>query len=441
MSGTTVTQRIQGAMVALLLAGSLLAPAGPAAAVPQGEAAATGRTGNFVNLFPSTLEFIVDRGFAPSITEEVFLLVPAVVSAGAGNRKGGIYAVYEPEVEILSGHGEVNSVNHAAGVTFDYELGRDVAVHAGGSFLKTNDPARRIPDSVVVLPRGDLTETTGYAGISFQLGRSTSLEVRADSVIIDLDTTQAFGTLALDREGNAGTVALAQGLGRHDTLSFSYTFLRPVLRADEELKNDPDLVFVPTRDQQHAGIITYSHRLDALSALQFSAGALQADRTYFTGSVELEKEFSDLSFEGRYSYLTGQFAGFLQREQVEGQLELPLPPGTILETRAHLMALDLDAELADEILLRSRARGSVSTFKDLDLDSFTLSGDIRFMFRTKDALQPYVGFQYLGDGLSPGVRRRFVGGLNVYLFGRPSGAAVREERIRRRAVLPYGEYR
>jgi opacity protein-like surface antigen len=425
-----------GALV--LLATIALAGAAPAAAAAQEQAEAGGTTGRFLYAYPTTLEFIADRGFTEETTEQVFLFVPTVLSAGINGRQTRLYAVYEPEIEVLSGHGEINSVNHAAAVTLSHELARTLVFNAGASLLRTNDPARRIPDTVVVLPSGNILETGGYAGITWQMGRFTSLELRADHAVADIDAAEAFGTLAVDHQGTAGTIALSRVVGRDKVIGVSYSLLEPRLIADDALKNDPDLLWVPPGETQHSLNLTYAFAAGPTTTIEMQVGAVQIDDTYLSAAAELQKQGRSFFLKARYGRLAGQFAGFLDRETVEGQIPIPLPPGMLLKIISHLLTVDLNGNLTDTIELHHRLRASQSDFIGIDLDSFTLSAEAKVAFRTNDTVSPYVGFQYLGDGLSAGMRRRFVAGINLNFFG-PSGAAARrQEWSRRNAALPYG---
>lgn len=397
-----------------------------------------GTVGSFVYVYPTTFEYVADRGYSEAITEQVFLFIPAVLSAGNYGHNGSIYAVYEPEFEILSGHGEINSINHAGAVTTSWNATRNLVFHAGGSVLKTNDPARRIPDTVVVLPRGELLETAFFAGLAYELGRFTSIELRADHTISDLEAAEAFGALAVDHQGTAGTIAISRVVGREKVLSGSYSYLKPQLNAAESLKQDPELVWVPPGDRQHHLSVSYGFALGATTDMIMSAGAVYIDDVYPIGSLELRHISRDFNLKLRYSRLAGQFAGFLTREEVEDQLPLPLPEGMLLKILSHMVAFEIDGYLTDTIRLRNSLRGSQSGFEGIELDSFTLAGAVNVEFRTKETVRPFVGFEYLGDGLSPGIRRRFIGGLNINLWGPQSTAAENLEYVRRSSALPYG---
>jgi len=422
----------------VLLATVALAGAVPAAAQEQEQGEAGGVTGRFLYAYPTTFEVIADRGFSELTTEQVLQFVPAVLSAGSNTRTTRVYAVYEPEIEVLSGHGEINSVNHAAAMTLSHELTRTLVFNAGASLLKTNDPARRIPDTVVVLPSGNLLETGGYAGLAWELGRFTALELRADHSVADIDAAEAFGTLAVDHQGTAGTIALSRVVGRDKVIGVSYSLLQPRLIADDALKQDPDLLWVPPGETQHSLNLTYAFVAGPNTKIEMQVGAVQIDDTYVSAAAELQKQGRSFFLKARYGRLAGQFAGFLDRETVAGQIPIPLPPGMLLKIISHLLTVDLNGNLTDTIELRHRLRASQSDFVGIDLDSFTLSAEAQVAFRTKDTVSPYVGFQYLGDGLSAGLRRRFVGGVQLNFFG-PSGAAARrQEWNRRNAALPYG---
>lgn len=416
---------------------------GPAAAQQESmqedqELMPPGQAG-FFYLFPTRLELVGDQGRSPDVDEEVFLITPLVVSVGKSTPRTNFYAVYEPEFEVLSGHGEINSWNHAGAVTVNHRLTPDLTFDAGGKLLDTNDPARRVPETLVALPSGRLLETTAYGGISYRLGRFTVLRTRLENTITDIDSKRSFGLLPIDREGTSASIGVSHALSRSQRLSFDYTALRPLLFVDDEILEDPDLVFFELTDFQSSASVGYTHFLDATTRLTVAAVAVYVEKAYPGAVVELEKEWADYWLKARYARVGARFAGFLHVDDIEGKIPLPLPDNYILENVSNVVSVDLDGELREGIYLRHRLRASRSNFVNVDLDSFTLSANVRLEYRRYQHAHPYFGFEYLGDGLGFGVRRRLYVGIDFFPFQSPSRPALQQELTRRRTFLPYGE--
>src|SRR5262249_34705686 len=156
----------------------------------------------------------------------------------------------------------------------------------GDAFVSTEDPMRRLPENLFLLPRGRYQQNSAFVALGHRLSQQTSIGLRFDNSTIT--ATQPF---KFDQVGNDWTVTVYRLLGRRHKLTPSYSYMRfhPLHR--REPVSDPRFAtalegsFFASGVVHRAGVdYVFTVRPDLI--LQFSGGAVRSHQTGYTAGAQ-----------------------------------------------------------------------------------------------------------------------------------------------------------
>jgi hypothetical protein len=250
-----------------------------------------------------------------ALDDNVLLFLPPTLSLLSLNPRGELSLSYQPEIEAFEDHGDLDALNHAADFLFRRQIDPRWTIGAGDSFISTDDPARRIVDTVVLLPRDRLTQNTAYLELGRSFGLSTTMTVRADNTITSLAHPLTSATQLNDQMATSGTAALSQRFARRHFVTVSYSLVdtRPFHTLPTRVEpNTGILILPPAAEQAQNGSLGYVYEGKTL-AFRVTGGLLHGRDVTYTGSAQIDQELGreatlTLSAVRNLSYFAGAVA-------------------------------------------------------------------------------------------------------------------------------------
>src|SRR5262249_13670784 len=195
-SGEGEVQRRLLALAGIVLGISLTPLAGQPTLTPRGN--------GFRFDSPLSLSAGRDEGFPAAggkVSDTVSILEFPGLALVSNSRRLNFSLDYKPEFEWFQEHRKMDAWNHTAVLHFDERITRHTSLQFGDAFVSTEDPMRRLPENLFLLPRGRYQQNSAFVALGHRLSQQTSIGLRFDNSTIT--ATQPF---KFDQVGNDWTV-------------------------------------------------------------------------------------------------------------------------------------------------------------------------------------------------------------------------------------------
>jgi hypothetical protein len=387
-----------------------------------------------------TLGPALDSGFlvaGEEVDDTMYIARPTVYLEQHPSERTALTIAWEPELQAYQDHGDLDGVEHVAGLLLQHAATRRSSFVLGGAFLDGEDPGRHMAGDLLVMPRAPYRQWRAYAGFSHRWSRSfLLLDVGRTSTRVET----LEGPLASDQTDDALTLTLGRDLGSRVHLSASYSYLDPTFEPTEA--TDETLEETLPRFVEPVQTVTLGLGVQSTPRIGFfvDGGVLhENDESLFIGGLEVTKTADRHSIRLRYDHsplslgpsLTSPGAG-------------PAQPGGTSAGLRDAVTDTLAASLRTRPFRRVRWDQSVwGSRTDLPggstVDSVALTSRLvvevteRFGTLVQVQLLEQDGPEILGGSLS---RTHAFAGVIIGLSGPPGTWGIREEPDALRQVLP-----
>jgi hypothetical protein len=373
------------------------------------------RPNGFYLTSPLSLSSGYDDNFpagSRALDDSVSLLTTPTVAWMKNTHRSMFSADYQGEFEMFAKNQNLDAWNHAANLHFRQQITSRWSLDGGDSFLSTDDPARRLINSLLLLPRGRYMENALYARLAYRLDHRTVLSFRFDN---DVTTMDLPGDLAgrLDRVGSAGTVTLDRTLTSHHALEANYSYLYI-----HSLQSGPSAI----DSSVHNVNLGYSYTVNPGLTVRLFGGVTRAVQSAFTGAAAVDKKLGDVWVSAGYQRYVAFFGGLSPVGAPVG----PVPFGAGLAPNSIYQVVSLRAwgKLTHRMGLEGAAQRALNgvTLEDRGIKGVILQ--LRLDYKLSNRLTVFTRTDFYGQNISefsnfPLSRRRYFGGLEIALSRAP----------------------
>jgi len=409
-----------------LLAGSGILFAISLVAPLEGQQTLAPRGDGFRFDSPLSLSAGRDEGFPANggkLSDTVSILEIPGLALVKNSRRFNFGLDYQPEFEWFQEHRNLDAWNHTAMLHLESRITRQLSLTLGDSYISTQDPTRRLPDNLFLLPRGRYQQNSAYAGLGYRLDRQTSIGFRFDN-----STIQATQPFRFDQVGNDWTMTVDRLVGRRHKFSPSYSYLRfhPLHRREQFSESS----FFTAGEVHRAGV-DYVFTVNPGLMVQLSGGAIRSHQTGYTAGVQVEKRFGEMWATASYQrYLA--FLGGLgpTGSALPGTVRFAngLLPGFLYQ----VVSVGFRGQLTQRVGMNVKGLATRNSGAGPGRAAETMLGRARLDYKLTDRVIPFVSFDVYHQNVNsflnfPLARKRYFGGLDILLFN-PREAAVASSR-------------
>jgi hypothetical protein len=386
--------------------------------------------------------------------DRTVVIVPAGIGYHKGFRRASFQVFYIPQLEFFQQNQVLNSLNHLAGGSFDYRIGRNLSLRSRGSFIKTNDMSRYSADSLILYPRGDFRESFAQVSTSYRLSPNLSLSGSFANTLtkrafpsIDPSGT-GFTLLQYNQMVNRATVAVSHAFARAHRWGASYTYSKPQILS--ATVSDPQAP-TPVRRGRGQSNLDINYRYagpvglnfgTAVGILFLSPNAGGGQLTYsLMGRVSKGWRFFGMGLV--YRRTTSTLRGVT--DPTDPDLSAPVQDPLLADSIAQVAEFSAGGNIGWYVSLRGRVQASRvprgPAVGDLDLVRAFVAANFHFSGR----FVPFVNFMYTSQrwtdpavGTSSSVSRgRVTAGIRIEWW-QPGRSRLRmSERQRINSTMPY----
>ena len=344
--------------------------------------------------------------------DSVSLLTSPTVSWMANTHRTMFSVDYQAEFEMFARDENLDAWNHAANLHFRHQFNSRWSLDAADSFLSTDDPTRRLINSLLLLPRGRYDENSFYARLAYRLDHRTVFSVRFDNGV----TTMALpGDLAgrLNRVGFAGTMTLDRTITSHHALSanYAYLFVHP-------LQTGPSAIDTGVQNVNLGYVYTVNPGL----TVRVSGGVTRAVQSSFTGAAAVDKKLGGVWVSAGYQRYLAFFGGLEPIGTPVGPL--PFAAGLAPNSVYQVASLRAWGKLTNRFGLEGNVQRALNgvTLENQGIKSVVVQ--LRLDYKLSDRLTVFTRTEFYGQNISefstfPLSRRRYFGGLEIALSRPP----------------------
>jgi hypothetical protein len=373
-----------------------------------------------------------------ALDDNVLLFRPPTLSLLSVNPRGEVSLSYQPEIQAFEDHGDLNALNHDAQFLFTRQLNPRLTITAGDTFVSTDDPSRRVVDSVVLLPRDRLTQNALYLELSRRFGVGTTFSLRADNTITALEAPLTSATLLNDQMSTSATAVLSQRFARRHLVSASFSVVdsRPFHSDPPRLEPTTGLLILPPpAEQAQNGALSYVYEGKS-TAFSVTGGLLHGRDVTYTGAAQVDQELGreatlTLSAERNLSYFAGAtMPGALD---VPYRLDNGMLPMSLYEAAGVRLRGDLSRKVSAALEAVIQHTFSEITLFDVDSHFARLRVDYHVsrtfaVFGTAELYRQSFN-EFVGVPLE---WQRFGAGVTVATSSRPNPLTARRKELARR---------
>jgi len=319
---------------------------------------------------------------------------------------------YQAEFEMFARDENLDAWNHAANFHLRHQITSRLSVDAADSFLSTDDPTRRLVNSLLLLPRGRYLENSFYTRLAYRLDHRTVFSIRFDNGV----TTMALpGDLAgrLNRVGFAGTATVDRTITSHHALSgsYAYLFVHP-------LQTGPLAINTGVQNVNLGYVYTVNPGL----TVRVSGGFTRAVQSSFTGAAAVDKKLGGVWVSAGYQRYLAFFGGLEPIGTPVGPLAFAagLAPDSIYQ----VASLRAWGKLTNRFGLEGTVQRALNgvTPENQGIKSVVLQ--LRLYYKLSDRLTVFTRTEFYGQNISefstfPLSRRRYFAGLEIALSRPP----------------------
>jgi len=331
---------------------------------------------------------------------------------------------YHPTFDRFSEHSELNAVTHTANLHFAYDLKRRWVLSVKNSFLRTEDPARKLRESIFILPRTSYQENVLSMSVDFLKSTRTKYTLEATNSFSFLSLKNLSHILPADRfdqVGGALTASVVHKVGVNQRLTNSYSFL-----LFRELHTGVE----NSMRRAHNASALYEYGWDQRGVhLELSGGVLHGSSTSYNALFRIGYNWRNLNIYTGYSRqfafirtLTGGFNG-------AGTLQSALAPESI----AQVVTLGVAATLKQSLIVDLAAIAGKGDAAIPGNEIRSLSGRAQVAYRLGRVF-PFVGAEFYGQNFNPMMESRMA--RSRYF----AGMAVSLSSVTEAANAPVGDY-
>ena len=364
---------------------------------------------------PLSLSYGYDDNFVANGTaldDKVFLLTSPSLAWRKSTHRTRLSMDYEPEFEVFTRHREFDAWNHSAILRVNHRLNGRAAIDVGEYFLSTQDPSRRLDNSLLLLPRGLFQQNAFYTELGYRLDHRTKFIFRGDNAIT---RTSLTGPVAgkLNQVSASGTASVERTFGSHHTLTgnVGYLWVRPL---DTKLFGGATGVEI-----LNAGYI-YTPNPGLL--FRFFGGVVRGHPSAFTGAAAVEKRFGSTWLAAGYRrYLN--FFGSMPGSGAT-QLDTPFAVGLAPDSIYQVVSLRAWGNITKRIGIEASGQRALIGLSRQNRQIKGGVGSLRIDYKLTARLTLFASTEYYGQNINefagmPMSRARYFGGLKIALTRPP----------------------
>ena len=433
-------------IVALVLTTLAALAPGPVCGQVERERAAVARVENGFHFYQALVEVgrdsAIPLGNGTTVQDFVVNIVPVVFAFHNSSQRSEFDFAYAGQFAFYKTYSELNSWNHAAGVTFTHALGPRLDLGLRGSFLMTNDPSRQLGDSLMASPLGEYAEIFASVNAGYRINQRTSLSLAAANTTTRSEIPrESDRSDVLEQMSNSLTIAFSRIITPRHSFGGTYTYLKPTLLSAGDSSGQIEDELPDRPGQNNLGVgYTYTSLtgliLNASGGFVFFSGTPSNGRGDYTLGGSLEKRWSSFHLGGGYHRTTAAL-----RSVSEPDLPGPVRNPTVAESLTQYGRVFARGYIGDWVSVEQSvwASRTSSLLSREELDY--ISAILQLEFHISNHVAPYAKVSYqnqeVGEDLgSVFSRYRVAFGVDLYWEpGNPVQRFANAERIR--SVLPY----
>ncbi|HTS27241.1 MAG TPA: hypothetical protein VMH81_15295 [Bryobacteraceae bacterium] len=319
---------------------------------------------------------------------------------------------YQAEFEIFSHYTNLDAWNHNANLHFRHQITSRLSVDGADSFLFTNDPTRKLNNSLLLLPAGRYQENDFYTRLAYRLDHKTVLSARIDSAYTSMDLP-AYVQARLNRVGFAETFTVDRTINSHHALSgsYSYLYVHPL-----------ESGFGQINTGAHNVNLGYVYTVNPGLTLRATGGVTRSVQSSFTGAAAVDKKVGDVWLSAGYQRYLAFFSGLTPTPIPVSPV--PIGVGFAPNSIYQVVALRAWGKITRRVGVEGNAQRALNgtTTDNRGIKSIMLQ--LRLDYKLNDRVTLFTRTEFYGQNFSeftpfPMSRRRYFAGVEYTLSRAP----------------------
>jgi hypothetical protein len=332
---------------------------------------------------------------------------------------------YEPEFEIFTRYRDLDAWNHYGVMRANYRINGRSAVDVGNFFLSTQDPSRKLENSLLLLPRGLFQQNAFYTELGYRYDHRTKFVFRLDNAVTRTGL-DGFEAGKLNQVSAAGTASVERTYGLHHTLTAAvgHLWVRPF---------DTRTYGGASGVQVFNGGYLYTPNRGLV--VRMFGGVVRGRPSAFTGAAAVEKKLGGLWVAAGYRRYLNFFGGLSQTGA--GPQDTGFAAGLAPDSIFQVVSFRAWGNLSRRVALEASAQRALIGVDEQHRQIKGGVGQVRLDYKLTDRLTLFAASEFYGQNINqfagmPLSRSRHFGGVKVRLSRPPET----ENRPNRRGPPP-----
>ena len=321
------------------------------------------------------------------------------------------YLSYHPTIELFSNHDDLDSATQTVGLRFAHQFTPRWVFAARDSFLRTDDPTRKLQENVFLLPRTPYQENVASLAADYLKNSRTKYSLELDNTLSYLSLKNLeHPTLPSDRFDQVAsglTAAMEHKFAQRQKLTVGYSLL---------LFRNLHSGLPETIRSAHNANALYEYGWDQRGVyVALSSGVLHGGGTSYSALARIGYAWRAFEVYTGYSRQFAFVRGFTSGPQNTLLIGTGLSPATISE----VVTLNMTGTMRSHVVvdLAGTAGRGASALPSGEIRSVT--GRAQIAYRVGRVF-PFIGAEFYGQNLNPLTdsrmsRSRYFAGLAVSL--------------------------
>lgn len=346
------------------------------------------------------------------LDDSVSLLTTPTMSWMKSTHQSMFSVDYQAEFEMFANHENLDAWNHAANLHFRRQITARLSFDAADSFLSTDDPTRRLVNSLLLLPRGRYQENDLYARLAYRLDHRTVVSVRFDNAVTTMALPAEFAG-RLDRAGFAGTATVHRTVRKRHLLSanYAYLYIHPLQTGSPEINTTAQNVDLGYTFTVNPGLI-----------IRTFGGFTRAAQSAFTGAAAVDKKFGGVWLSAGYQRYLGLLGGLAPIGVPASPI--PFTVGLVPNSIYQVATLRAWGKPTNRVGLEGDVQRALNGVTPENQGIKGVIVQLRLDYKLNDRLTVFTQTDFYGQNIdefstAPFSRRRYFAGLEVTLSRAP----------------------